>query len=193
MTQSLSLKEEALKYEAYRTPDWAVDAVLDCEVMTNRVVDPCAGWGVLAEAARDRGHNVISFELSTRWGYGPTGIDFLKIKRDLSNSTVFLNPPFSKAQEFIEHCHGLNARKIICFQRLAFWESEKRRVFWNKFPPNRIYLCGNRASCWRMDLTAEEIKKKSQSTTAHAWFVWEKGQPQGTVIGHIYRTKGGVV
>ena len=33
--------------------------------------------------------------------------------------TIFMNPPFSKAVEFVEKAIALGARKIVCFQRFA--------------------------------------------------------------------------
>jgi hypothetical protein len=99
--------------------------------------------------------------------------------------SIMMNPPFSLAQEFVLHSLRLGATKIVCFQRFAWWESEKRREFWEHNPPNRVYICGNRADCWRHDIPAE--KRTSSTPTAHAFFVWEKGHPSGTQLGHIYK------
>lgn len=178
--------------EHYETDKWAVDAILDCEIMTNVVLDPCAGIGVLAQAADARGYDVVANDI---WDWGFTldmQRDFLTVNYDWElptacdrGFTVLMNPPFSKAAQFVEKCLTLRARKIICFQRFAWWESAERREFWKKNPPNRIYICGSRATCWRHDLPPE--KRKSSSSTAHAWFIWERGQPEGTVTGHIYK------
>ena len=96
-----------------------------------------------------------------------------------------MNPPFSKATEFVEKSFELGFRKIVCFQRFSWWESQKRREFWEKHPPDRVYICGDRASCWRHDIP--ESERGSSTPTAHAWFVWEKGSPPGTLLGHIYK------
>ena len=45
----------AVVVECYETPEWAVEAILDAEMMTTLVIDPCCGRGVLAEAAAERG------------------------------------------------------------------------------------------------------------------------------------------
>jgi predicted RNA methylase len=184
-----TLKQHALEMEAYRTPEWAIEEILKKEMLSLKVFDPCCGFGDLAEAAQQAGSFVYAMDLSDQWGFGEMNKDFLDMKLDLSSYTVFMNPPFSKATEFVEHALKCKARKIICFQRFAWRESIKREDFWNKHPANRIYICGNRANCWRMDLTEEEISSMSGTTTAHAWFIWEREHPQGTLISSIYKPK----
>lgn len=110
---------------------------------------------------------------------------FVKNAFGLTGKTVFMNPPFSLACEFIEKAFELGARKVVVFQRFAWWESKRRKDFWDKHQPNRVYICGDRAACWRGDIPEEE--RKSSSPTAHAWFVWEPEHPSGTVLGHIWK------
>ena len=187
MTDLTALAKEA---EAYETPRWAVEAILDAEILSEPVIDPCVGKGVLLQAAKEFGYlawgvDKHDWDCST----GARIADFLKCPEifiDLENATVLMNPPFSLAVEFVERCLEGGARKIFCFQRFAWWESAGRRDFWEKHPPNRVYVCGNRASCWRFDIP--EDQRKSGTTTAHAWFVWERGHPAGTTLGHIYRS-----
>lgn len=187
------MKDLAKKAECFETPAWAVEAILDAELMTIDVIDPCCGRGVLSEAARDRGHFVKAIDLHD-WGYGNTGIDFFDKRNThpLNQFTVLMNPPFSLAQAFVERAKELGARKIICFQRFAWWEGsretgKKRGKWWDDNRPNRIYICGDRADCWRVDIPPEE--RTSSSPTAHAWFVWEDGQPQGPLIGQVYKDR----
>lgn len=183
----------AKKAECFETPEWAVEAILDVELMTSAVIDPCCGRGVLSEAAKSCGHDVRAIDLYD-WGYGRTDIDFLgrMILPPVEPFTVLMNPPFSLAQAFVEKAKEMGARKIICFQRFAWWEGsrdtgKKRGQWWEKHRPNRIYICGDRADCWRVDIPPEE--RTSSSPTAHAWFVWEQGQPQGPLVGQIYKKR----
>jgi|TARA_Y100000310_G_scaffold340907_1_gene438263 hypothetical protein len=140
----------------------------------------------MAEAAKKlRYPNVVAHDLHD-WGYGVTAMNFLdQSPRYRPDLTVFMNPPFSLATEFVLRALNRQARKVVCFQRFAWWESQKRREFWAKHPPNRVYICGDRAHCWRIDIPPEE--RKSSTPTAHAWFVWERGHPPGTQLGHIYK------
>lgn len=183
-TYNTALAKQA---EAYETPRWAVEAILDAEILTHHVVDPCAGRGVMGEAAI--GYDIYEFD-KYNWDNENTDLaDFLtdqfRLPDWVEEFSVLMNPPFSLAQKFVERSMLLGARKIVCFQRFAWWESKGRREFWDKHPPNRVYICGNRASCWRFDIP--EDQRKSGTTTAHAWFVWERGHPPGTVLGHVYK------
>ena len=63
--------------------------------------------------------------------------------------------------------------------------------------PNRTYVCGDRATCWRGDLPKDELgnrfdpetgRKLAGSPTAHAFFVWEVGHPAGNLLGHIRKS-----
>ena len=186
----MNTTELAKAAEAYETPRWAVEAILQVELLTHTVVDPCAGRGVMGVVAAELGYEVMERDKYDWRAPGVLQGDFLEWGRAgdekaISGNTVLMNPPFSLAQQFVERCFELGARKIVCFQRFAWWESAGRRDFWEKHPPNRVYICGNRASCWRFDIP--EDQRKSGTTTAHAWFVWERGHPPGTVLGHIYK------
>lgn len=171
--------------EHFETPLWAAEKILTHELMTGIVLDPCCGIGILSEVAKLKGYSVASVDIQD-WGYvyqTVTG-DFLSAEIPFDKDfSVFMNPPFSKACEFVEKAFELGARKVICFQRMAWWESGGRKDFWDKYPPNRIYICADRASCWRHDIPPEE--RTSGSPTAHGWFIWERGHPAGTILGHI--------
>lgn len=187
------LKELSVKLEHYATPQWAIDAILQKEVLTEMVIDPCAGTGVLTLAARKAGYTCLAYDIHD-WGNIPmTILDWLDPPDDaflpdlVRNNTVLMNPPFSKAEEFVRQALKLGARKIVCFQRFSWLESQRRKNFWDEFPPSRVYLCGDRATCWRHDLLdAGGDGMSNGTTTAHAWFVWERGQI-GTVIHRIYK------
>lgn len=191
-----AITDKSKKLEHYVTPKWAIDEILKRELMTRLVVDPCTGTGVLADAARKQGYQVHSSDVFN-WDYDALDrvVDFLDPDIDTvlpawmrgTDFTVFINPPFSKAVDFVKRAFELGARKVVCFQRFAWYESFERKAFWDEYPPQRIYLCGHRATCWRYDLY-EENKGKQGSPTAHAWFVWERGQPQGPIISRIYKS-----
>jgi hypothetical protein len=193
----MDIIELSKKYEHYETPRWAVDAILEKEMLSHFVVDPCAGTGVLSEAAKNRGHNVIPIDIYD-WGYDNTRVDdFLSMSGlGSDNFSVLMNPPFSKACEFVEKSFEIGAKKVVCFQRFAWWESRARRAFWNYFPPSKVYICGDRAHCWLHGLKENEKGQKlhpetnkamAGTTTAHAWFVFERDATGGTLLGHIWR------
>lgn len=200
------LTELCKKLEHFETPQWAAEAILKREVMTNMVVDPCAGSGVLYHAIksiRPYAHAYNGMDIHD-WGFPCKIVDFLSLKKEGDDHqnlncmdwTCFMNPPFSLAEQFVEKSFELGARKIIMFQRFAFWESAGRRAFWDKYPPVKVYVCGDRADCWRHDLAIlppekrinpKNGKKMSSSPTAHAWFVFEKGHKGGTILDRLYK------
>lgn len=181
---------KAKELECYETPQWTVEAMLDIELLTPHVWDVCCGPGVLAKAAKHRHYKVTATDVFN-WGYGKQH-DFLNDDyRDVwtfrpDRSTAIFNPPFSLATEFIAQAHKIGFRKIVCFQRFAFWESVDRAPFWDKYPPARIYVCGNRATCTKFGLSPEERREMS-TPTAHAWFVYEQGQnTHMPALGRLY-------
>lgn len=189
-TPAETLEQKCRRLEHFETPEWAAQAILDKEILTKVVLDPCTGTGILADAAKGRGYTPLAIDIND-WGYPGTMIeDFLSIDAEGWSSpdmpfSIFMNPPFSKAVQFVEKGFELGARKIVCFQRFAWWESRARREFWETFPPARVYVCGDRAPSWRHDIPHD--KRNSSSPTAHAWFVWERYHAAGTKLGHIWR------
>lgn len=177
--------------EHFETPEWAARAILEKEVLTDQVCDPCVGAGILSEVAEDFGYRTYSFDIHD-WGYARTNVaDWLTEDRDkvtwvpFHEASCFMNPPFSLATKFVEKAIERKFRKILCFQRFAWYESRARKNFFDQHPPNRVYICGDRAACWRHDIPQEE--RTSSSPTAHAWFVWDRDAPAGTILGRIYK------
>lgn len=193
----------AVKYEHFITPEWAARAILDVEPLDELVVDPCCGTGVLANVAFDLARWTHCIDIRD-WGYPyqHDTLNFLQLRDPWFSAhrfTIFMNPPFSLACEFVDKSFEIGASKVICFQRFAWWEAQKRREFWQRRPPNRVWICGDRAVCWRHDLPQdadgnrydpETGRKLSSAPTAHAWFVWDINDPVEygeTKLAHIWR------
>jgi len=210
MPPSKEFTEQCKKAEFFETPTWVADRILDVEVMTSKVIDPCAGRGILGGAAHRAGYNQILEADLNKWpGQNHTirpNINWLKnegfaeeVRAKWSDATVFMNPPFSLTCDFIDRSFELGARKIIMFQRLSFLESTTRREFFQRRPPARIWLCGDRATCFRGDMPEEDMwdeegnlvkgKKGRSSPTAHAWFVWERDHRGTMSFHHLYKEK----
>ena len=185
------IKHISAKLEGFETDLWAAERVLDFELMTPNVIDPCVGFWRLADVASARGHKVITVDIY-QWDdkRKPDYVqDFLTLDIDLSGFTVFMNPPFSKACEFIDHARKLGARKVICFQRYAWREgaingTSKRGEWWENNPPARTWVCGDRAQCLRFDLRGQKISKPP---TVYAFFVWEKGHRGAEITRGLYK------
>lgn len=191
-----TLTDLCKRLEAFQTPVWAIDAVLDVELTTPYLLDPCSGLGVIGWTCRQRLLDVTEIDIED-WSDHFPGLahgdplisDFLKHEEDLRFHTVIMNPPFSLAEAFVDRARELGARKIICFQRQAWRESGTRRKWWEQNAPARVWVCGARATCWRFDLL-EEKGDKSGSPTSNAWYVWERGHKGAEVTSAIYPRGG---
>jgi len=205
--------------EAFETDPWSIDAILRVELLTPFVWDPCCGTGLMGRALRENGYTVVETDICDWSRYRPEAPqpdmvkDFLKFTEPFNidparGFTVFMNPPFSKAWDFIKQAQALGARKIVCFQRWAWRESKGRRWLWADNPPARIWLCGDRATCWRFDIPSECVmpagvcagagkRRVARETkcrvcmagtpTSHAWYVWERGHKPAEIISAIWK------
>jgi hypothetical protein len=179
----------AREAECVEIDPWAAEAILDAEILTPMVIDPCCGPGIMAMAAERRRYVVRATDLHD-WGFGQPGVNFLSpdYPIPMEGHTAFMNPPFSVACEFVDQARRLGARKIVCFQRWAWRECGDRRAWWDANPPQRVYVCGDRAHCWRVTIPKAERKGRT-SSTAHAFYVWEQGQPAGPIVGSIWKKR----
>ncbi len=189
-TAFASLAEQAAAAEAWETDAWAAAAILQVEILTRVVVDPCCGTGILSRAAYARGYDVRAADLYD-WGYdgiSALGEDFLTSKmleHWCKDNTVLMNPPFSLATRFVDRALACGARKVVCFQRQAWRESGKRRAWWSANPPSRVWLCGDRATCWLFSIPPED--RRGGTPIPHAWYVWERGHHGAEQTGAIYK------
>lgn len=195
-----SLTDLCKRLEAFQTPRWAIEGVLDVELTTKFIFDPCSGLGAIGAVFHAKGGYHIAEVDIEDWqqhAVAPMAFrsqnfvcaNFLDLGGDLSDSTIIMNPPFSLAEAFVARAQALNARKIICFQRQAWRESSGRRLWWEQNAPARVWVCGARATCWRFDLL-DNVKGRPggmhNSPTSYAWYVWERGHKGAEVTSAIY-------
>ena len=192
----------AAALEAWETDQWAADALFRVELFPRRILDPCCGRGVLGDAALRAGYGrqfLIETDIHD-WGRGAIrDLDFLAPNAFHGSvggleTGVAMNPPFTKAIEFVERALGLGARKVACFQRWAWWaESRTRRRWLEANPPQRIWVCGDRATCFPITMSEHDRKftpdgkKRGDAKIAHAWMIFEPAhRGMGTQIGKIW-------
>jgi predicted RNA methylase len=189
-----TLEQLCRELEHFETPDWAVDTILDHVKLCGRVHDPCTGTGVLATAVKSKLGRITDASDIYDWGYPGTEVyNYLERTKPYEHTTsVIMNPPFSYACQFVQKAFALGAVKVLCFQRKAWRESLKRRNFWATFPPTNIFVCGERATCWRHDISQAEREARGGTPTPHAWYEFDFGYP-GPVHEHIIYKDGGLV
>ena len=155
----------------YSTPPEAVRALLSVERFHGTtILEPACGTGNISKVLEVAGYKVVSSDLIDR-GYGTGGVDFLKSKKAYPN--VVTNPPFKRAQEFIEHALVLTEPykgMVAMFLKLTFLESVKRGPVLDTFTPRALYPFMDRVTTLRGGLAESG---GGGGMVAFGWFVWD--------------------
>ena len=174
----------------YREPAWLVDALLDVEHFTGGVLDPACGGGTIPARCLARGMLAIGTDIVDR-GFGERQ-NFFERKSPVDN--IICNPPFNRAQKFVEHALSLTRRKVAIVQRLAFLEGQERRHMWEATPLARIWVSSKRAcmppgvgfaSGERDRWGALKVQEGRGGAIAYAWFVWDHSHVGPATVGWV--------
>lgn len=168
-------------HDLYETPAVATWALVHNEKLPHMLWEPAAGLGAMVRVLRAAGHEVLSTDLIERecldLDYG--GFDFCAPGTTLPTGieAIITNPPFNLIQRFVERALFLCPRVYI-LARLGFLESEKRSVLLDCGSLARVLVFKNRLPMMHRHGWAG---KKSTSTQAYAWYVFDRyhrGYPQ---------------
>jgi len=162
---------EREKRDYYATEPKAAELLLEIEHFASHILEPCCGAGHLANVLKDAGYNVECNDIIDR-GCNDTTSDYLTRTEEWQGD-IITNPPYSKAQEFVEKSLSLvsDGNKVAMFLKLTFLEGKKRRTLFDEHPPKRIWVSSSRLKC----AMNGDFDSTGTSATAYAWFVWEKG------------------
>jgi len=145
----------------YPTPLWCAENLDVDWTQFSTAHEPCRGDGRLYTWLQSVG-------LATSYSELTEGLDFF----DWNGSTdlIFTNPPFSLAQEFIDHSVA-RANTVFMLLRINYLGSIKRYDWWVKQPPTALYVLSKRPS----------FTGSGTDATDYAWFVWDKTEriPRG--------------
>lgn len=173
-------KNKRVDLDYYATNPQAVKMLLNKYTFdAQTILEPCVGGGHIANAINDFFKNkrdITCLDIVDR-GYPNTIVtDYLKWETDKRFEGIITNPPFSLAQEFIEKSIDLldNNGQIAMFLKIQFLESDKRKEFFEKYPPKYIYVFRNRMATWNNGQSLDQNGKRWATTMCHAWFIWEK-------------------
>ena len=154
----------------YPTPDFAVKELLKREKFNGTIWECACGDGAIAKFFP----NSIATDLRTDLGYGVGGIDFLQTGRMVNN--IITNPPYSLAQQFVEHSLDVASDKVAMLLKLVFLESVSRKSLFDKKMLKKVYVFRR-----RLKIYANGIIGKNSGLIAYAWFIWDKsynGNPE---------------
>ena len=173
----LKANTDRIAHDYYATPPRAVIEILKYESFSEKIWEPCCGGGHIAETLKGFGFQVQATDLFN-YGYGKSGIDFLKHKT-LVDADIVTNPPYIQAELFIRQGISLltATHKLAMFLRLNFLETQNRGQLFEEYPPALIYVSSSRLGC----APNGNFKKRANgelyypSSVIYAWFIWEYG------------------
>jgi len=165
------------KYDYYTTPPYATRALLDVEKFVGNIWECACGNGAISKVLSEYGYDVISSDLINR-GYGVGGMDFLIQDKKVDN--IITNPPYSLAQQFVEHSLKLVKYKVAMLVKINFLEGMNRRKMFESTPLARILVFSKRVT----QLKNDELQENS-GMMCFAWFIWEKGFIGKPTIGWL--------
>ncbi len=160
-----------LQDDLYETPTWATDGVLKLLPLRGAVWEPAAGSGAMVASLRDAGYDVVATDLVARSGLNFTG-DFLSLgalpkvwRKPAWCRTVFTNPPYDFATEFVRH--ALNLVEPVGGMVVMLLRRE-----WD-CAPTRCDLYAKLSSKWTLTRRIRWIPgSKGSPREHHAFFVW---------------------
>jgi hypothetical protein len=160
--------------DLYETPECAVRALLAVESLPRGTVwEPACGPGAIVRALRAAGHEVYATDLVDYKSpdQDASGVDFLmESSAPDSIGSIITNPPFKLADDFVRHALLLCPR-VYMLLRLAFLESERRRVILDNGWLRRVYVFRKRLP---MMHRAGWNGPRASSALAFAWFCWDR-------------------
>ena len=120
----------------YATEPAATDWLCQLEKFKSPILEPSCGEGHISRQLIAHGYDVVSRDLVDR-GYGEVA-DFLLFNNDTWEGDIITNPPYSKAQEFVEQALKMvkPGRKVAMFLKLTFLEGKKRGELFKITPPH---------------------------------------------------------
>lgn len=184
----MSTTRERVEHDFYATPEYATRAILDEIRLNGSILEPAAGQGHISKVLKEYypDNEVVSTDLvarSDKFGISiQSGIDFLTYDYGRKFDNVITNPPFDKAQEFIEKALMIANEKVIMFAKIQFLEGTKRRKMFENVPLKYVYVFSKRVNVLRNGEALDEKGKPWAGTMCFAWYVFEKGYEGEPII-----------
>lgn len=152
---------ERKERDLYETPAWVTACVIPYLGRAKRIWEPACGSGLMAEALKSSGKEVISTDIAT-------GTDFLLEKRYGDVDAIVTNPPYALAKEFIEHALDICDYTVAMLLRTDYDHAKTRQHLFGK----------NERFARKVVLTRRIIWFDGPGAAPsfnHAWYIWEDG------------------
>ena len=158
------------EHDAYYTPSWCVDRLLDTGLIAieGEVLEPCVGGGAIVRAV-DAHHAQSPVAWTTmdidRSVSADIHGDFLTTTLGRRFDSVVTNPPYKIAQQVVAKSLAI-ADQVIMLLRINWLASMQRYSFFCTFGTPHVYVLPNRPSFTGNGRT---------DATEYAWMQWISG------------------
>lgn len=167
-------------HDYYATEPKAVRMLLELEKFEGKIWECACGEGHLSEEMKRLGYEVYSTDLINR-GYGDGQVDFLGIENhETIDMNIITNPPYIYANEFIEKALDImtEGNKLALIMPTRYLEGKARKRIFTDTPPKVLYVSSSRLKC----AINGNFEAMTGSAVSYAWFVWQKGHKQDTIL-----------
>lgn len=147
----------------------------DSFIIPEPIYEPCAGLGDISKVLQDNGYNVYSADLIDRTDWDNYNKD---VELHIANffeekltgfKTIFTNPPYAEAKQFVERSMEVSERYTIMLLRIQFLESQGRQeLFRNKYL-KYVYVASKRANCYR-----NGDASIGGGAVCYGFFIWDR-------------------
>lgn len=183
-------EKERQNEDYYATDPIAIDKLLKATKLPHNIWECSCGEGHLSERLKQYGYNVFSSDLVDR-GYGEMFIDFLQTGyipfNTMEDICVLTNPPYKYHKEFIEHALDIlpdNTPVIFLLKTTALEGKGRYEALYKRKYLKYVFQFSERLLCAK-NAKFEEMKAGGGSAVAYAWYWFERGNKQDTIIKWI--------
>jgi hypothetical protein len=156
----------------FPTPPWATRALIEYIIGKDRVKDqnvwePAANRGYMARTLNEYFSAVGESDIHD-YGYCPV-VDFLRAYGMHGYfNWIITNPPFNKAQQFIERAQHTATDGVAMLVRTSFLEGIMRyNTMFLHNPPDIVAQFSE-----RVPMIKGRLDKKASTATSYCWLVW---------------------
>jgi hypothetical protein len=150
--------------DAYDTPEWCVERLLDNFTFDTHVWEPCAGRGNISGVLRRYGYDV--YESDIRTGLNFLGFSKRAPGRDIKHNQIITNPPYALAKEFIEQALAMAwpYGRVAMLLRNEYDCAKSRKHLWDLPFSHKLVL--TKRPMWIEGTTGSPRHNFS-------WFLWD--------------------
>ena len=154
--------------DAYQTPDWCLECVLQHIPWARKIWEPACGEGNLVRVLGDNGFDVYATDIID-------GENFFEMKDPAGATGIVTNPPFADSAVFIQHAIDIMepVRGFVFMLLPGDYEFAKSRR--NLFAENQQFakkICLQKRIVW---FERDDGKREAPSEW-HAWYLWSWGR-----------------